>query len=501
MDENVDSNKKPELSLSSIKEFLSSKGGRCKYSELFNYFRDSITESEQDDKFQEFISNIAVKKYDESNNEWIILKKKYQDVSQNHTGFFASTFQKTKHNLTKLSNKAFLGKEKDTINNSSKLFNTSACNISNQNEEADDTVKDSPKRSSSLINLEDDLKENKVEEGGKIVPSQSLQSLNSTIVEETTNPKSVKEQAKELNRLNTQSNLRVKMDNMSLKSGSTSNLAYNSKKKDVKVNKHIEVECFDFSDPKPHEKDWILICSRGDQKEIMKMLLKTPYLAQKKDPFNTVVHWACKYGNLDIIKLAASTLENDTKTNPKSLRINHLINSRTGYTCLHIAYMFNHSELVPYLKTYGAEALTDFNGKNGIDYSSTMSNDHHLVIDFNESKIQSPDILNDASNLVKRSNSALATKDKELKDDLGFASMKNHDRRVRPKLITSNLAESPFRRNQQVLAHSSPLNSIETSSNCIMPPPKTTVIQKPKQRQNQNEDSQILHESKENLFI
>ena len=34
-----------ELSLSSVKEFLLSKGGKCKYSEIFNHYRDLISDS------------------------------------------------------------------------------------------------------------------------------------------------------------------------------------------------------------------------------------------------------------------------------------------------------------------------------------------------------------------------------------------------------------------------------------------------------------------------
>ena len=34
-----------ELTLASIKDFLFCKGGKCKYSELFDRFRDHITDS------------------------------------------------------------------------------------------------------------------------------------------------------------------------------------------------------------------------------------------------------------------------------------------------------------------------------------------------------------------------------------------------------------------------------------------------------------------------
>lgn len=183
-----------------------------------------------DEKFQEFISNIAVKKYDESNEEWICLKKKFQDPANAHSGFFASTFQKTKNNLTKLSNKAFT-KEKES------KMNSSTINLS-------ETKDSSPRRSSSLMSLGNmDTESQESEPNAKIATSQSMQSLNSTIVDEQT--KSVKEQAKELNRKNTESELRLRAPNMH-----DSKLSLN--KSSTKINKLIEVEYFDFSDVKLH---------------------------------------------------------------------------------------------------------------------------------------------------------------------------------------------------------------------------------------------------------
>lgn len=55
--------------------------------------------------------------------------------------------------------------------------------------------------------------------------------------------------------------------------------------------------------------------------------------------------------------------------------------------------------------------------------------------------------------------------------------MKSGDnKRIRPKLVGSHLVDSPFRRNQQVLAHSSPLNAVDQ----LMPPPKSVSVPKPK---------------------
>jgi rhodanese-related sulfurtransferase len=51
----------------------------------------------------------------------------------------------------------------------------------------------------------------------------------------------------------------------------------------------VELESFNFSDPNPIEKEWILVCSRGNYMEMAKILSKNSYLAQKRDPFNGVI--------------------------------------------------------------------------------------------------------------------------------------------------------------------------------------------------------------------
>jgi hypothetical protein len=182
-----------------------------------------------------------------------------------------------------------------------------------------------------------------------------------------------------------------------------------------------------------------------------------------------------------VLKLIASTLENDTKTNPKSIRINNLINSKTraGYTCSHICYLYGHSELVPYLRTYGAESLTDYSGKLGMDYSKTSAANemHHLsLIDIKYLKAR--DLLHDPSLIMKRSSSSVIGKEKEResKNELKFNSRRNEIRTAptRPKILNFSLNESsPLSQNNGPHAavtaatksnQSSPLNLIDAFS-------------------------------------
>lgn len=92
--------------------------------------------------------------------------------------------------------------------------------------------------------------------------------------------KSVKEQANKLNRLNTQMELNQNIK-LSRKQSFT--------KESNPSTKHIDLENIDLADPKPTEKEWILVCSRCEYQDMAKLLSKSPELAQKKDPF-TVGH-------------------------------------------------------------------------------------------------------------------------------------------------------------------------------------------------------------------
>jgi len=119
--------------------------------------------------------------------------------------------------------------------------------------------------------------ENKKEEKIENSTDNETSDKNETIVA----VKSVKEHAKNLNRLNTQMELSTPQK--------PKNFGMLINKDEVKempvIAKHIDLETFDLADPKPTEKEWILVCSRCEYMEIAKWMSKHPDLAQKKDPF------------------------------------------------------------------------------------------------------------------------------------------------------------------------------------------------------------------------
>lgn len=577
-----------EVTLAAIKDYLFSKGGKVRYAELFDHFRDQIIDSTSDTKFQEFLSNLAIRKYENDPfDEWIILKKVfYKEQSQSslssstNSGFFASKLQKTKQSLTKFSATLIYqhGKEKShdlankSLNSSSNSLNSN-CSSSNfhssttsqsssnltdlnefhapvlQNAHKKKTPKFTTVQSSFYLNNvpSEPLNESsRAKSSLEIFETESLYnnlslSKNSQALEDKTLTedknksdfedcdkssanetivavKSVKEHAKKLNRLNTQLEL---SQNSTPQKPRKYSLGTGKEQGIIKpIDFKIELENFDLTDPDPIEKEWILICSRCDYMEVAKWLSKYPYLAQKKDPFTgyTCAHWACKYGHIEILKLIASTLENDSKTNPKMIRINHLVNSRSrvGYTCLHIAYIFKHGDLAPLLKAYGAEGLIDYSGKQAIEYSGKNDAEN-----FNLSRPQSFDISElfsdqasrksasstssslDINTFVKRTSSILL---KEKDNDSKFLRPRTSTlptpktstlQRVTHDSIKSNLPQSP-------LATIEPCQNVNSSTSKpgFLHP---SVILRNKSKSNNNDEiyqnGESIGESKENIFI
>lgn len=109
------------------------------------------------------------------------------------------------------------------------------------------------------------------------------------------------------------------------------------------------------------QRRWNLEACNCNHDGLVKLLKEEPELAHSKDTFNgyTALHWAAKFGNLDIIELIAGTYG-----------VPPDIKSRAGYTPLHIACMFNNTEVASLLlQKYQAKAdIRDHSGKFARQY-------------------------------------------------------------------------------------------------------------------------------------
>ncbi|XP_048004809.1 ankyrin repeat domain-containing protein SOWAHC isoform X2 [Leguminivora glycinivorella] len=107
------------------------------------------------------------------------------------------------------------------------------------------------------------------------------------------------------------------------------------------------------------QKQWILNAARGDYHALAKMCKENAKLVKTKDPFTTAMHWACKRGDENLVKLLAGAAR-------------HVVYERSngGYTPLHIAMQFRHENLFRLLvEAYDADPnARDWSGRKPRQY-------------------------------------------------------------------------------------------------------------------------------------
>lgn len=117
----------------------------------------------------------------------------------------------------------------------------------------------------------------------------------------------------------------------------------------------------------PLRRRWAIEACNCNYNGLLTLLREEPRLASYKDIVNgyTALHWAAKFGNLDIIKLIAGT--HGVSPNTKS---------SAGYTPLHVANMFNRREAASLLsEIYKANPdIRDHSGKKAMQYNKENLN-------------------------------------------------------------------------------------------------------------------------------
>ncbi|XP_041987182.1 ankyrin repeat domain-containing protein SOWAHB isoform X2 [Aricia agestis] len=135
-------------------------------------------------------------------------------------------------------------------------------------------------------------------------------------------------------------------------------LSFNNSNADEEDRASLEQKENDPLDSK--QKQWILCAARGEYHSLAKMCKENPKLVRTKDPFTgTAMHWACKRGDENLVKLLAGVHR-------------HVVNERSngGYTPLHIAMQFRHENVFKLLvDVYDADQnVRDWSGRKPRQY-------------------------------------------------------------------------------------------------------------------------------------
>ncbi|CAG9558775.1 unnamed protein product [Danaus chrysippus] len=139
----------------------------------------------------------------------------------------------------------------------------------------------------------------------------------------------------------------------------TQKLSFNNSSVDEEDRASLEQKETDPLDSK--QKQWILCAARGEYHSLAKMCKENAKLVRTKDPFtvSTAMHWACKRGDENLVKLLAGIHRN-------------IVNERSngGYTPLHIAMQFRHENVYRLLvEMYDADPnMRDWSGKKARQY-------------------------------------------------------------------------------------------------------------------------------------
>jgi len=165
-------------------------------------------------------------------------------------------------------------------------------------------------------------------------------------------PGRVKEHAKKLNKMVSESELKLPMP-LGLNNAANPNIQ-NNLKDDSDLNDQIK-------------RRWMVKSSECDYNELQQMLKDYPKLAEFKDVSSgyNALHWAAKFNRPDIIKFIAGTYN-----------VNPNIKTFSGYTPLHFAAMFGHKDIMDLLvKCYGADnSIRDYTGRTAGDLFKIATN-------------------------------------------------------------------------------------------------------------------------------
>ncbi|XP_029635954.1 ankyrin repeat domain-containing protein SOWAHB isoform X4 [Octopus sinensis] len=358
-----------ELSLESVLNFMIETGGKCTNKELVTGFKqfleDPTNKVKNREKFKEFVNTLSHVKDDKSGNKYLVLKKQYR--SNKLLGNKISHFEPqsppathasapTSHEGEKTDNAVRQSKRAKSEPPNMQLSAGIQINIQEPQSETDETI--------SKSQSENNLQNSKSPNLGQSSNTASTSSVASTASEKDTSDgapsgiRSVKDQAKHLNKLQSESDLQKLTSRKHDKSKSDKN-------KDGADDDDAN-SAGGFVTLSDEQKVWMKQSANCDYQELSKLLSKNPSLAKERSFINgyTALHWAAKHGKPDVVKLLCGKpgVNVDQKT-------------FAGFTPLHLASIQCHDDVIELLiQTYKANPnIRDHSGKKPKQYLSSSA--------------------------------------------------------------------------------------------------------------------------------
>ncbi|XP_067651053.1 ankyrin repeat domain-containing protein SOWAHC-like [Haliotis asinina] len=333
-----------DFTLASVKDFMINNGGRVKNHQLVTHFKaflnDQSHKAQNREKFKDYVNELATIKV-EDGEKVLVLKKKFRPEAGPVAAVkSAGEVQRAQSEPPSKPPPYPPGQDEADAGSISKGRSEGSL---------DSQMKGSVHSSdsisiSSLAMSTTSIASTESQGSGKSSQASTEDDQNMSVL-------SVKERAKHLNRMQSESDLLVNQPPKKKESKSGSRGSGGDDDDSQSGTSFVTLD--------PEEREWMLTCCHSEYHDMNRLLSKNPHLAKLKNFTNTALHWACKHGKADVVKLVAS-------------KPGVSINSRTvsHLTPLHMAAIHGHEDIISLLvQTYRADAnVRDFSGKKAKQY-------------------------------------------------------------------------------------------------------------------------------------
>ncbi|XP_021372517.1 ankyrin repeat domain-containing protein SOWAHC-like [Mizuhopecten yessoensis] len=282
------------FTLEAVRNFIVQRGNKVTNHELVTRFKSDLNDPQFKGKnrenFKDFVNTLATIKVDERGEKVLVLKKKFRSDTTEQ-GQKLNDSQDPRNDIRASSEPPTNPGGSDQVDGGGMSKVRSETNITSRETTPDMSMTGSA--SMGTISMSS-AASSSVSQGSQqsIASSADLEDdVNASVI-------SVKDRAKHLNRMETESELQR------VSHPKKKDIRSRDRERDVDDDSHSYGSA--YTSLEPHEREWLVVSASGDYHPMHKLLSKNPDLVRVRDFTNTAVHWAAKHGKSEVVKLVLS---------------------------------------------------------------------------------------------------------------------------------------------------------------------------------------------------
>ncbi|RWS11620.1 ankyrin repeat domain-containing protein SOWAHB-like protein [Dinothrombium tinctorium] len=354
------------FTLDSIREYLQNEGGKVEYFKLVKHFKRSLLDQDSRIRFKDYVNELAFVSQ-EGETKYLILRPQFVATDRRIISPHSNQSPFTDVRQVPHANAANYATSIPHIRAHSVYDESKSYGIFSPPPGEDTSPPQPPPRRKSLtienkMRLLGEAKDEK--ESDSKSPPYCEQKLKEIHELSSQSAGRVKEHAKKLNKMASESELKPPMPTVNNSVDNQSKRLSKGKENVAKDSREDDNDSGSMQPLDPLRRRWMVTASSCDYSQLLQLLREDSKLAS----FKTALHWAAKFGRSDVVKLIAGT--HGVDPNLKSVRIG-------GHTPLHLAAMFGHKDVMELLTdVYHANPnVRDYSGKLPRQYLKQVSLD------------------------------------------------------------------------------------------------------------------------------